>query len=229
MKRQMKLFGILAAGILVFLAACGGGAEVSPTADPGAFYTQAVETAYAQLTQTALAMPAATTEVVLNPEATATQGGPTNTPLPTGLPSATLGNGLTPTPLATRVVGTQQPTQQTCDNFLLLQDVTIPDGSIMNPGENFDKVWEIQNLGPCNWTTQYRLVWAYGDWYGTPPTYLYYDVPAGDTIQVWVNLTAPTTPGQFFAAFVMQNDRGTNFGITSPLTVVIKVEATPTP
>lgn len=223
MKLLQKMLAVLAAGVLLVLAACTRTSEATPTTDPGAFYTQAIETAYAQLTQTALAMPTETSTPTLTPTPDATQQTPTPTP-------AALGEGPTATPLATRMAGTPgQPTQQSCDNFLLLRDVTIPDGSIIEPGETFDKIWEIQNLGPCTWTGQYRLVWAYGDWYGTEPVYMYYTVPPGDTIQLWVTLTAPTTPGNYFAAFIMQNDRGTNFGIPNYLTVYITVPATPTP
>lgn len=222
MKRHLKLLGFLATGILLLLAACSRGAETVPTADPGAFYTQAIETAYAQLTQTALAIPPATATPTVTPTL--------DTALQTPLATATLSGQPSPTPLATRIVGTAgQPTQQSCDNFLLLRDVTIPDGSIMEPGETFDKIWEVQNLGPCTWTGGYRLVWAYGDWYGTEPVNMYYTVPPGDTIQLWVTLTAPTTPGNYFAAFILQNDRGVNFGIPNYLTVYIVVPATPTP
>ena len=231
MKHKAKILGAMAVVILTLLAACGGEAgEGTPTIDPGVVYTQAVETAFSQLTQTAQAMPLPPTETPTLQASPTLQGGlplaGTNTPLITNTPLGTAAGtpGLT-TPLGPR--GTA--TQQACDNFLLLQDVTIPDGSIMNPGENFDKVWEVQNLGPCTWNTGYHLVWAYGDWYGVEPVALYYDVLVGDTIQLYVNLNAPTAPGNYFAAFVLQNDRGTNFGIFSPLTIYITIEATPTP
>jgi len=225
MKRKTKLLGAIIAASLFLLAACGGSAaDATPTIDPGMVYTQAVETAYSQLTQTALAMPLLPTDTPTL-QGTPTPLGPTNTPLITDTPAGaqTTAAGLNlPGPRGTA-------TQQTCDNFALVQDISIPDYTVMAAGQNFDKIWEIENLGPCTWNTKYNLVWAYGDWSGTAPVALYYDVPPGDTIQMWVNLTAPTAPGTYFAAFVMQNDRGTNFGIYSPLTVFIVVEATPTP
>jgi hypothetical protein len=231
MKHKAKILGAMAVAALFLLAACGGAADATPTIDPGVVYTQAVETAFSQLTQTAQAMPlplmeTPTLQASPTLQAGSPQPGVTNTPLITSTPNGTAAGtpGLT-TPLGPR--GTA--TQQSCDNFLLLADITIPDGSIMNPGENFDKVWQIQNLGPCTWNTGYHLVWAYGEWYGTEPVALYYEVPPGDGIQIWVNLTAPTAPGNYFAAFVLQNDRGVNFGIFSPLTIFITVEATPTP
>ncbi|MEZ0395291.1 MAG: NBR1-Ig-like domain-containing protein [Anaerolineales bacterium] len=223
MKHHLKFLGFLAAAILLLLAACNRGEQAAPTDDPSAFYTQAIETAYAQLTQTAQAIPTETP----TPTITLTLDPALQTPSAT----ATLAAGQpSPTPLPTRLVGTAgQPTQQSCDNFLLLRDVSIPDGTVIGPGESFEKTWELQNVGPCTWTGEYRLVWAYGDWYGTEPVYMYYTVPPGDTIQLTVTLTAPTTPGNYFAAFIMQNDRGVNFGIPNYLTVYIVVPATPTP
>jgi hypothetical protein len=37
------------------------------------------------------------------------------------------------------------------DKSRFIRDVTIPDGSILQPGERFEKVWEIQNVGSTPW------------------------------------------------------------------------------
>ncbi len=221
MSRLTKFAWLFTAVIMLSLTACGGGAAPTPTLDPAAVYTAAVETAYAQLTLTALAA-TNTPEPTSTPAATtiAPTQAPTNTPLITDTPLA----GLTPLPTNTPFSLTPiAPTQQSCDNFLFLGDVTIPDGSIMNPGEVFDKTWEVQNTGPCTWNKDYLLAFGWGEVMSN--TYWAYftsvDVKPGEVIEITVRLTAPTSPGEYNGFWRLQNDRGTKFGIA--LTVVIKV------
>jgi hypothetical protein len=38
-----------------------------------------------------------------------------------------------------------------------LADITIPDGTIVAPGETLDKQWQVENSGSCNWNERYRL------------------------------------------------------------------------
>lgn len=50
--------------------------------------------------------------------------------------------------------------QSTCDiNSIdrseFIADVTIPDGTIMKPGEEFTKIWEIRNSGNVIWSNRY--------------------------------------------------------------------------
>jgi hypothetical protein len=37
----------------------------------------------------------------------------------------------------------------------LIEDISIPDGSLMTPGSRVTKTWRIQNSGTCAWTTDY--------------------------------------------------------------------------
>src|SRR6185295_11416560 len=38
-----------------------------------------------------------------------------------------------------------------CNNSVFVADITIPDGSVLKPGEDFTKIWRIQNTGNCRW------------------------------------------------------------------------------
>ena len=210
MFKMKKTMWLLVSISLITLAACGGGAEASPTVDPGAIYTAAVETAYVQLTQTAMSVtdtPAATVTPMI-----------TNTPLVTNTPLAGVA---TSTPFSLATVG---PTQSTCDNFLFLGDVSIPDGTVLDKDESFTKIWEIQNLGPCTWTTGYGVAYAYGSSQmgGVSPQGLAAEVAPGDSLEVSIDMVAPSEPGSYSAAWRMYNDKGYFFGIF--LTVVIVVD-----
>jgi hypothetical protein len=201
MKRLAKSTWIVL--ILLFVAACGGGAPASPTADAEAIYTAAVETAHAQLTLTAMAvtdMPLATPTSTATP----TVSGPTQTPLITNTPL------VTNTPFSLTPIG---PTQAPCDTLLFLGDVTIPDGTHFAPGEWFDKTWKVQNTGPCEWNAHYAVAYAYGDYLeGDNDKLLGVTVKWGDIIEITVHLRAPSTDGEYLEAFRMVNDRDTFFG-----------------
>ncbi|MDZ4158238.1 MAG: hypothetical protein U1B80_00470, partial [Anaerolineaceae bacterium] len=92
--KNRNISWVLCLVCLVSLTACGSPAPIEPTLDPNAIYTQAAQTVAAQLTQTALVAPTATS----TPEPTPTVPEPTPTfpPIPTlELPSSAL------TPVAT--------------------------------------------------------------------------------------------------------------------------------
>lgn len=221
MMRLIKPFWMFSIPFLLILSACGG--KATPTLDPDAVYTAAVETAFAIVSKTAAA-------VTDTPSVTRTPGpsptlGPSKTPLITDTPAG----GMTATPFS---IGTPLPTdQQSCDNAAYVDDVTIPDYSEIAPGSQFVKTWRIKNNGPCVWNTNYRLAFGFGgentNWNTTPPAPLTRTVNPGEEIEVSVTLTAPVNTGQFGAHFRMQNDKGYYFGTF--LTLVIKISGTPTP
>ena len=42
---------------------------------------------------------------------------------------------------------------------------TIPDGTVLSPGEEFTKTWRIKNVGTDTWTTEYTIAFADGEKY----------------------------------------------------------------
>ena len=141
---------------------------------------------------------------------TATPGGPTNTPVPT--------------------TATIQPTS--CDKAAFVADVTVPDGTVMNPGQAFTKTWELKNVGTCAWTSAYQLVFVSGAQMGGPnsanfPLQQGQTIPVGKNVRVSVNLTAPMTAGSYRGYWMFKNPSGQQFGIgsqgTTPWWVDIKV------
>ena len=207
MIRLTKPFWIFSMLALLILSACGG--KATPTLNPDAVYTAAVETAFAIVSKTAAAV-TDTPPVTLTPAASPTSG-PTDTPL------------IVNTPLP--------PTQPSCENASFVADVSIPDFSEIAPGAQFVKTWKIKNTGTCIWNTNYRLAFGWGgegtNWKTTQPATLTKAVNPGEEIEVSVTLTAPVNTGQYAARFRMQNDKSYYFG--TDLTVIIKVSGTPAP
>lgn len=115
------------------------------------------------------------------------------------------GGGVPPT--ATPPPGT------VCDRATFLADVTIPDGTTLTGGTTFTKTWRIRNDGSCTWTTAYALVFAGGDLLGASPTVpLPANVAPGQTVEVSVNMTAPTMPGRYRSYWMLRNAAGRRFG-----------------
>jgi hypothetical protein len=225
------------------LAACNAGATPAPAVDINAINTAAVATAMgqisSQLTQTALAAPPTNTPA------------PTNSPIPLAtfaLPTTGAGTAASPaasgalptlsfntTPNTTPIAGftplagsTAAPVNAapTCNNSAYIADVTIPDGTVLSPGEDFDKVWRIQNTGTCAWDEGYKLVFIGGERALDPTSFEINSaddyVDPGETVDMGVDLTAPEAEGSYTATWQMQSDSGAYFG--TPLTVVIEVQ-----
>lgn len=205
----------------ILLTACNLGATPEPTVDVNAIYTSAAETALAafaqQMTQTAQA--ASPTPL------------PTNTSLPTNTPFATLAL-TTPvggTPFPTLAVSTPIGTASgpLCNDAVFIADVTVPDGSEMNPGQDFEKVWAIQNSGTCTWDEGFIFAWVSGDdldgydiLIDTKNDYNYHDfVDPGETANFKVTLTAPLTERDYTSCWRMKSDSGFYFGTFACVTI----------
>src|SRR5512140_2023784 len=105
----------------------------------------AVQTAAALTVQAQIAsvMPATFTAVPF----------PTIPPPATQAPTNTQGPANTPIATAT----------SNCDNANFVTDVTIPDETVIDPGETFTKTWRIRNAGTCSWTPSYAVVFVSGN------------------------------------------------------------------
>jgi len=216
MKRVSILSFIALAGLLVTLVACG---TDTPTRESDLVYTHIWETVAAARTETLQAV-SPTPSLTNTPEPTTTPQ-LTNTPLLTftpqpGTPSAT-----------TYTIPTQGGSSgQSCDNAVGVLDVTIPDGTEVAAGSTFLKTWRVKNLGPCEWNEDYVIIFGWGGtgttWNTTPAVHFTENVLPGETIDLTVELTAPTTAGNYAAAFRLQNDKGFNFGPEQTILIVVK-------
>ncbi len=197
------------AGIALSLSACNLGKSAATPTDPvNAIYTIAVQTLTAQdATRRALTPPSPVATQVLFP----------TLPSPSTISPAT--------PMATAVTGGSAGTG--CDNSAYINDVTIPDGTVLEPGKNFVKTWTMMNSGTCAWTLAYKLAFISGDSLGGTSVPVPENVPAGEQTRISVSLIAPTTPGDYKGSWQLVNPQGRAFG--SVITVVITVEPAATP
>lgn len=104
---------------------------------------------------------------------------------------------LPPSPTATRTPLPPTPTPL-CDLAQFVQDVTVPDGTVLLPGEKFTKTWRLRNMGTCTWNSSYSLVFDSGDALGGVSTQsLKGNVSPGQEIDISIELTAPPTNGTY--------------------------------
>jgi len=144
---------------------------------------------------------------------------PTSTPVPhtqTPLPTATFLPTFTPLPSFTPVPPLPTATPIPCDLAGFVSDVTIPDGTVVSPGQTFTKIWRIKNNGTCTWSTSYSLVFSSGERMGgSSPQALSANIRPGETIDLSVSLTAPTADGKYRSSWKLRNASGSDFGLGS--------------
>lgn len=180
--RSKAFFILILAILMVMLPACNLPRAQKETPDPNAFLTVAAETVQAQLTLNALLTPQAN-----QPTQTAQPDQATPTP-PAGQPPAL--PTLTNTPPATN-----SPTP-ICNMAQFIKDVTIPDGSVMTPGQTFNKKWRLKNIGVCPWNG-FSLVFDSGESMNGPASKPIPTVNPGEEVDLDVDLTAPNSPGSY--------------------------------
>ncbi len=134
------------------------------------------------------------------PSPTATQPPrPTDTPAPTATRAPALPTDTPPPP-------TNAPDCVNQASFV--EDVTVPDGSVIEAGMTFTKTWRVRNAGTCVWGTGYTLDYYSGERLGfTAPISLSVTLP-GNTTDISVRLTAPQEEGAYQANFVIKNPGG---------------------
>ena len=211
----MKVQLLLALGAIL-LASCGGGnaPEATPTLGVNQIQTFAVATFSSALTMTAMAAP-------------------TNTPAPTQTPATpvtTLATntgavpvtGITPGAPVGGVAATSS-----CYGLAFVSDVSIPDNTQMDPGETFTKTWKVKNTGSCAWDAGFKFQNTGGEPLGTAFT-LPASVAAGQTYDISVPMTAPSTNGTLRSNWRMSTATGQYFGDEVFVVIVVGNAAAPT-
>jgi hypothetical protein len=153
----------------------------------------------------------------------------------TVVPSPTL----RPTPAATATVSPTGPATRTatrpvivgplCDDAAYVSDVTIPDGTVIDPGDEFTKTWRMKNTGTCEWTTEYAIAFVSGNAMDGQTTALEVSVEAGEEVDISVKMAGPETPGTYTGYWRLKNASGAYFGELIFVQIVVPGEGeTPT-
>lgn len=145
----------------------------------------------------------------------------TNTPRPTvAAPTSMLGATVevTPTAAVTKFAPPTAPgsagSVQQCQVVANLVGETVPDGTILEPGESFRKTWRLKNNGTCTWNSAYKIVYWSGDLMGAAQEYpLPATVAPGEEVEIPLSLVAPTSNGNYSSFWKLQSEWGNPFGV----------------
>lgn len=175
----------------------------------------------AQLNESAVATSVAqTVQAQITPTAALAETSPAPTITPSSLAPASSPATLTAAPSTGGGAGL-------CEANASLVGETIPDGTIVQPGETFTKVWQIHNSGTCTWDTNWQLIFSSGD---LLDGLMVYNIPQpaqpGQTIDVPVILRAPAENGTYTGEWMLKSPWGESFGVgqySVPISVSIVV------
>jgi hypothetical protein len=203
MIKRLKPYQItLAVGLLAVLVLAGCNMPKKVTAEDGDLMaTIARQTVVAKLTQTLGEGQDSPTATAETPEATQDD---------------TSGDEATSTPTLTQT--SPSPATNTpipCNWAQFVSDVNYEDGTEVVAGKNFTKTWRLKNIGTCTWTSGYSLIFNSGDRMGAPDSTQITSgtVAPGATVDVSVDLTAPTSPGTYRGHFMLKSPDNIVFGI----------------
>jgi hypothetical protein len=209
-KKTTLILLVLIAGLAI--SACGGETEVAPTPNIALIQTFAVGTFQAGLTQTALVLPTVTPL-------------PTDTPIPSATNTSILGG----VSLLSPTIGSGAAGASACYGLSFVNDVTIPDKTVVTPGQSFTKTWLVLNSGSCAWETGFIFNVVAGEAMAGAALTLNQSVQPGKQFEFSVPMVAPTDKtGELKGTWRLSDANGTFFGDGVYVLVVVGT-GTPAP
>jgi hypothetical protein len=230
MKSNLKILnGLMIIILAVSLSACGPSAPAEPTIDPNMIKTEAVQTAFAQMTLEAIMNPSVT------PTATATAL-PTSTTAPTF--TATAATQVALPGVATKAVALPGVAPQPASGLAPVSTGDKAEWVSQSPVDgykiylktdesavrNFDLIWTVKNIGTTTWNTTYKARYFSGAKFFNEVTEVKFrdaSVPPGGTTNIIIDVTCPSAAGTYLTTWVLSNPDGANFYVvTFEFTVV---------
>ena len=198
--RILSISAILILGVLLF--SCGtNGSKPTNSVDVDALRTEAVSTYASSLTETLVAVPAASSTLTIEP---------------------------TPTALDVTATLETPETANPCYNLIWIKDVTIPDGQQMKANEVFTKTWLIQNIGGCALPPGFTFKHTGGDLMRGETVTLKEPIPVGAKREISVQLVVPSgINGLIQSSWRMADANGIFFGDTLSVNIVVGNITTP--
>ena len=142
--------------------------------------------------------------------------------LPTEIPSTVTPNSLTTTPGTPDGTEAVSSTGSCKDSAVLLTDVTVPDNTVMQPGQKFTKTWRFLNNGKCNWSG-YTIAFFARRSHGNAEFRTGSRNGSRQTVDVSVELTAPSLDGGYPGFYKLKNADGETVSIGTGKRFSVKI------
>jgi hypothetical protein len=119
-----------------------------------------------------------------------------------------------PADLVPPIVATPLPTRQAnCLNQLnFIDDLTIPDGTEVRPGQIIVKRWLIENKGSCNWNKAYSLQLISGLALGAETDQHLFPARQNTEAVLEITFSIPDNPGRYNTWWQAYDPDGNRFG-----------------
>jgi polar amino acid transport system substrate-binding protein len=120
------------------------------------------------------------------------------------------------------------------DSMTFIRDINLDNERLtvfpeVDPGDKFQKGWQVKNTGTCTWNQSYFIKFVRGNdpaaQMGGQPTAISRTVEPGESYDLTVDLVAPQQAGKFVGYWQMHNAEGVPFGQT--IWVAIQIPGTP--
>lgn len=112
-----------------------------------------------------------------------------------------------------------------CNNSIYISDVTVPDGTVLAPGESFTKTWEFQNTGSCEWTEGYMITFVSGTEMDGNNTEIDNTIAVDSSGEASVLLVAPDSEGTYTGYWRLADEDGNVFGQFVYVQIVVSEDA----
>lgn len=107
---------------------------------------------------------------------------------------------------------TPDPRGNCIDSLSYIEDVTIPDGTVVQPGEEIVKQWKIINSGTCDWNSRYSFRLIDGDAMGAKERLKLVQLEPNEEGILEITFTAPEYVGPYYTGWQAYNAHGKAFG-----------------
>lgn len=151
----------------------------------------------------------------------------TSSPSPISSPEAS--QTATSEPLSVTVTSTAAQSCSDWANWVV--DVTLPDGSVVHPGERMQKIWRIKNSGACLWNQEYSWRYVEGEQMAdSAEIYPFADeVRPGEEVNIILDLIIPRLKGRYKGVWQLYNAQGASVGREMWLELEVPLTATEVP
>jgi hypothetical protein len=99
---------------------------------------------------------------------------------------------------------------------------TFEPGAILTPGQQFEKVWVVRNIGKSVWSEGYTLAYLDGEKMSGPDSVAIPVTESQRTVRLSVSLVASSAKGSYKGYWKLRDPKGTLFGPRLPVWIDVK-------